>query len=161
VAGSGMAHRQSAGLLVYRNGVRGLEVFLVHPGGPFWQRKDAGAWSIPKGEFDEPESALNAARREFTEETGLALDGEFVALKPVRQRSGKVVQAFAIKADFDPGAIRSNTFSLEWPPRSGKMSEFPEIDRADWFDIAQANIKLIEGQRPLLVELETRLSAKR
>lgn len=121
----------SAGLLVYRKRAGRIEVFLVHPGGPFWARKDAGAWSIPKGEFDEKrESALDAARREFREETGFSIQGEFHPLEPVKQHGGKTVHAWAVAADFDASAARSNLFTLEWPPRSGRMREYPEVDRA-------------------------------
>src|SRR5215472_2928859 len=128
----------SAGLLLYRVRHGALEVFLVHPGGPFWVKKDAGAWSIPKGEAAAGEALLTAAQREFREETGLAVAGDFRALAPVRQPSGKVVHAWAIEADCDAGAIRSNTFEMEWPPRSGRRQVFPEVDRAAWLDLATA-----------------------
>jgi predicted NUDIX family NTP pyrophosphohydrolase len=155
-----MARAQSAGVLMFRRRSASLEVLLVHPGGPFWQRKDDGAWSIPKGEFLEGEAADAAARREFAEETGCALRGELLPLTPVKQPSGKVVHPFAIEGDLDPASIRSNTFALEWPPRSGIMREFPEVDRAGWFTIADARRKLIAGQRPILDELEGVLNAK-
>lgn len=131
-----------------------LEVFLVHPGGPFWAKKDDGAWSIPKGEFrEQEEAALDAAIREFREETGLTVAGTFRPLPPVRQRSGKIVHAWAVEADVDAGSVASNTFSLEWPPKSGRVREFPEVDRAAWFAIDAARPKLVEGQRVLLDHL--------
>jgi predicted NUDIX family NTP pyrophosphohydrolase len=155
-----MARAQSAGVLMFRRRNASPEVLLVHPGGPFWQRKDDGAWSIPKGEFLDGEAADAAARREFAEETGSALPGELLPLTPVKQPSGKVVHPFAIEGDLDPASIRSNTFALEWPPRSGIMREFPEVDRAGWFTVADARRKLIAGQRPILDELESVLKAK-
>ena len=152
-----MARVQSAGVLLYRRVGEALEVLLVHPGGPFWARKDEGAWSIPKGEFDAPEPAADAARREFAEETGVTLNGEFVALAPVRQPSGKIVHPFAVAGDLDPAAIASNTFELEWPPRSGRMQSFPEIDRAAWFTLDLARRKILKGQRPILDDFAARL----
>ncbi len=149
--------RVSAGLLPYRWQDGELEVFLVHPGGPFWARKDAGAWSIAKGELGPGEAPLAAARREFEEETGLVLDGEVIALAPTRQAGGKLVHAFAIEADLDPTSLRSNRFTLEWPPRSGERREFPEIDRAGWFGLEAARKKLLQGQLPLLEDLRRRL----
>ena len=149
--------KTSAGILLYRWRAARLEVFLVHPGGPFWARKDAGAWTIPKGEFAPGDDALTAARREFTEETGLALAGEAVALQPIRQAGGKVVHAFALEGDADPAAIASNHFTLEWPPRSGRRQEFPEIDRAGWFGIAEARQKLLASQHGLLEQLLARI----
>ena len=154
-----MTRKTSAGVLLYRFRDRRAEVLLVHPGGPFWQRKDEGAWSLPKGEFDEGESPEAAARREFAEETGLALDAPLIALAPVRQRSGKIVHPFAAEADLDTSAIRSNLFPMEWPPRSGRMQEFPEVDRAEWFDLASAARKINPGQRPILDELARRLAS--
>jgi predicted NUDIX family NTP pyrophosphohydrolase len=145
--------KQSAGLLVYRRGDKHLEVFLVHPGGPFWKNKDAGAWSIPKGEFSIGEEPLDVAKREFQEETGVPIDGMFARLDPVKQRGGKMVYAWAVAADFDASEIKSNTFSIEWPPRSGKLSEFPEVDRAEWFLFDAAIEKINAGQRPLLEQL--------
>jgi predicted NUDIX family NTP pyrophosphohydrolase len=145
--------KTSAGLLLYRWREGRLEVFLVHPGGPFWARKDEGAWSIPKGEFSDGEDPLAAARREFAEETGLVPDGAFVALTPLRQAGGKIVHAFAIEGDCDPSAIRSNSFTIEWPPRSGERREFPEVDRAAWFAIAEAERKILKGQLGLLAQL--------
>lgn len=145
---------QSAGLLLYRRTNGKLEVLLCHPGGPFWARKDDGAWSIPKGEFTAGEDPLCAAKREFCEETGQNVDGHFIELEPVKQPSGKVVFAWAIEADFDPAGLKSNTFTMEWPPKSGSRQEFPEIDRAEWFDIPTACCKLLTGQLPLLDQLE-------
>jgi|SRR5215472_10989634 len=144
----------SAGLLLYRLRQGAPEVFLVHPGGPFWTRKDAGAWSIPKGEAAAGEELLAAAQREFREETGLAVAGHFRALAPVRQPSGKVVHAWAIEADCDASAIRSNAFEMEWPPHSGKKQAFPEVDRAAWLDLATARGKITRGQLGLLDQLE-------
>jgi len=145
--------KQSAGLLIYRRKAGQVEVFLVHPGGPFWKNKDRGAWSIPKGEFAEGDDPLIAACRELTEETGFSAAGPFVELEPIKQRGGKIVYARAVEADFDAAAIVSNTFAMEWPPRSGKMQEFPEVDRAGWFDLEEAAAKINEGQRPLLEQL--------
>lgn len=145
--------RMSAGLLMFRRRTGVLEVFLVHPGGPFWARKDLGAWSIPKGEYEPDEDPLVAARREFAEETGIVPEGEFIALTPVRQTGGKVVHAFALEGDCDPETIRSNTFVIEWPPRSGQQQAFPEVDRAGWFAIDEAKRKLLKGQLGLLEEL--------
>ena len=133
-------------------------VLLAHPGGPFWARKDEGAWTIPKGEF-ENEDALAAARREFAEETGSVPEGEFVALTPCVQKNGKIVHAFALEGDLDVNTIKSNLFEMEWPPHSGKRSEFPEIDRAEWFTLAAAREKINPAQRALLAELEQRLKA--
>jgi len=154
-----MPRLQSAGVLVYRGRDETLEVLLVHPGGPFWQQKDDGAWSIPKGEFGEDELPEAAARREFAEETGAALPDRLIALTPIAQSRGKVVHPFAVEADLDADTLRSNTFTLEWPPRSGVMREFPEIDRAAWFSVADAQRKIIAGQRPILDELVQRLGS--
>jgi predicted NUDIX family NTP pyrophosphohydrolase len=150
--------KQSAGLLVYRRRRGDVEVFLVHPGGPFWRNKDLGAWSIPKGEFANGEDPLEAANREFHEETGFNAAGNFVPLQPLKQSSGKTVHAWAVEGDYDPGQVRSNTFQLEWPPKSGKTMEVPEIDRADWFVMDIARDKILPGQCRLLVELERYLS---
>jgi predicted NUDIX family NTP pyrophosphohydrolase len=151
--------KQSAGILAFRrNGAAGIEVLLVHPGGPFWKHKDAGAWSIPKGELAPNEEPLAGARREFLEELGLPIDGVFIALTPVRQRGGKTVLAFAVEADIDPSRVKSNTFSMEWPPRSGKEQEFPEIDSAAWFALEVALERINAGQAPLLQQLRERLS---
>ena len=152
-----MRGTQSAGVLAYRkrNGV--LEVFLVHPGGPLWTNKDAGAWGIPKGIFLPTEAPLDAARREFEEETGAAIDGNFHPLTPRRLKSGKLLHAFAIEGDVDAETLRSNLFSMEWPPRSGKRQSFPEIDRGAWFGLAEARVRINESQRPMLSELEALL----
>ena len=147
-----MATKTSAGLLLYRRQPE-LEVFLVHPGGPFWAKKDLGAWSIPKGEIGEGEEPLAAAVREFTEETGFTVDGDFQALSPLRQKSGKTVRAWAVEADCDPALLRSNLFSMEWPPRSGKQQEFPEVDRGAWFGIDEARTRIIGGQAGFIDEL--------
>ena len=152
------AGKQSAGLLLYRRPARRLQVLLVHPGGPFWQKKDLGAWSIPKGEFAAGEDALAAATREFHEETGLEVAGPLTPLTPVKQPGGKTVHAWAVEGDFDPRALRSNTFSLEWPPRSGRQQEFPEVDRAAWFDFDEAKRRINRGQAALLAELEQLLT---
>jgi len=146
--------KRSAGLLLYRVHEGALEVFLVHPGGPFWAKKDLGVWSIPKGEIDEGEDPLGAARREFEEETGFRPEGTFRELEPVMQRSGKIVHAWAIEGDCDAAAIRSNTFPLEWPPRSGRWMDVPEVDRAGWFSIPEARERILEGQRGLLAQVE-------
>jgi predicted NUDIX family NTP pyrophosphohydrolase len=149
--------KESAGLLLFRRLAGELEVLLVHPGGPFWARKDLGAWSIPKGEYEPGEDPLAAARREFAEETGLRLEGEFIALTPCRQRSGKIVRAFAIEGDCNPETIRSNTFTIEWPPRSGRQQTFPEVDRAAWFTVEKTKEKLLAGQVGLAEELASLL----
>ncbi|MGH8227681.1 MAG: NUDIX domain-containing protein [Steroidobacteraceae bacterium] len=151
--------RQSAGILLYRSGPAGLEVFLVHPGGPFWARKDAGAWSIPKGEYAESEDPLAAAQREFREETGVSATGPFLALRPIVQRGGKQVLAWASRGDLDPAQLQSNTFSLEWPPGSGTSREFPEVDRGAWFSLAQARTRALPSQLALLDELAERAAA--
>jgi predicted NUDIX family NTP pyrophosphohydrolase len=140
--------KKSAGLLLYRFQPE-LQVFLVHPGGPFWKNKDAGAWSIPKGEF-ENENALDAAKREFEEETGAAIDGEFIRLPEVKLKSGKVVLAFAIQKDFALENLKSNTIYIDWPPRSGRKMEIPEVDDWKWFEIKTAREKINPGQFPLL-----------
>jgi len=144
----------SAGLLMYRRVEGLLQVLLVHPGGPFWRNKDAGAWSIPKGEVDEAEDLLAAAKREFEEETGARVSGPFIALGSARLKSGKVVHAWAVEGDLDPAAIQSNTFSTEWPPKSGKQVEFPEVDRAEFFDLKAAKEKINSGQLAFLLGLE-------
>jgi predicted NUDIX family NTP pyrophosphohydrolase len=151
--------RVSAGLLPYRWRGDQLEVFLVHPGGPFWASKDDGAWSIAKGEIGTDEAPLSAARREFEEETGHSLAGEAIALAPVRQAGGKLVHAFAIAAEIDPAAIRSNRFTMEWPPRSGERRAFPEIDRAGWFGLEAGLRKILKSQIPLLEDLRLRLQS--
>lgn len=152
--------KQSAGLLLYRESAQGVQVLLVHPGGPFWAHKDDGAWSIPKGEFGDGEAPLAAARREFAEETGAGVEGEFIALAPVKLPSGKVVHAWAVRADFDPSQLRSNTFAHEWPPKSGRVQQFPEVDRAAWFSLEEARRKIQKGQAPLLERLRETLAAR-
>jgi len=139
---------------LFRRNVDGVEVMLVHPGGPFWTNKDKGAWSIPKGEFDETEDPLDAARRELHEETGIKANGKFIALQPVRLRSGKWVLAWALEKDVDVSKIRSNHFSTEWPPGSGRTKTFPEVDRAGWFAVTEANEKINPAQAGWLRELE-------
>jgi len=138
---------------MYRRTGPELELLLVHPGGPYWRRRDEGAWSIPKGEMDAGEDAEDAARREFMEETGVALAGALEPLGEVRQRGGKRVLAFAVEGDVDVQTLKSNTFEIEWPPKSGKMQVFPEVDRAAWFELPVAHAKILEGQRPLLDRL--------
>jgi predicted NUDIX family NTP pyrophosphohydrolase len=142
--------RVSAALLLYRISEGGPEVLLVHPGGPFWQRKDLGAWSIPKGEVAEGEDLLTAAQREFREETGFTAHGEPIPLGSVRQAGGKVVHAWAVRGDADPRALRSNTFEMEWPRGSGRMQSFPEVDRAEWFDLAEARRRILPAQSAFL-----------
>ncbi len=139
---------------MYRRRNTAVEVLLVHPGGPFWAKKDDGAWSLPKGIIDPGEDDLLAAIREFEEETGFAAEGDFIALTPRRQPSGKIISAWAIEGDCDPSAMKSNTFTMEWPPRSGNMAEFPEADRIEWFDIESAKTKIIKGQRGFIEEFE-------
>jgi predicted NUDIX family NTP pyrophosphohydrolase len=151
--------KHSAGLLMYRRDRGTLEVLLVHPGGPWWTNKDAGAWSIPKGEYLVEEDAREAAKREFKEETGLDAGDPLLELTPVRQ-SGKVVKAWAFEGDCDPAVLNSNTFSMEWPPRSGRQQAFPEVDRAAWFDMEQAKQKILKGQIGLLLDLADKLSGK-
>jgi len=138
--------KQSAGILLYKKIVNDLQIFLVHPGGPFFKNKDEGSWSIPKGEFLNDEDALIAAKREFEEETGQAIDGDFISLKSIKQKGGKTVYAWAVEGDIDHETIVSNVFDLEWPPRSGKMITIPEIDRAGWFDVTAAKQKINPAQ---------------
>lgn len=145
---------KSAGLLLYRKQNNKLEVLLVHPGGPFWAKKDEGAWSIPKGEMEPDGDPLAAAIRETEEETGIKTSGEFIELTPVKQKSGKWVYAWALQKDIDTATINSNQFELEWPPKSGTKKLFPEIDKAAWFTLAEAKKKMINGQIGLLTELE-------
>jgi predicted NUDIX family NTP pyrophosphohydrolase len=154
-----MPSKHSAGLVVHRSREGGLEVLLVHPGGPYWAKKDRGAWSIPKGEFDpiEETDALLVARREFEEETGQPIAGDFVPLKEIRQAGGKIVRAWAVAGDLDVSVVKSNSFTMEWPPRSGQSRSFPEVDRAEWFPIAEAKERILPGQRPLLEQLEALL----
>ena len=151
--------KRSAGILLYRRAAAGLEVFLVHPGGPFWAKKDEGAWGIPKGECRPGEDALAAARREFAEETGLRLEGEFVALGSFRQSSAKTVEVWAVEGDADPTRLESNAFTMEWPPKSGRMQDFPEVDRGAWFAPQEAARKILKGQVPILEALCSRLRA--
>jgi predicted NUDIX family NTP pyrophosphohydrolase len=147
----------SAGLLMYRQAADGLQVLLAHPGGPFWHNKDEGAWTLPKGEYESAEDALSAARREFAEETGIEASGPFLPLGEVKQKSGKRVLAWAFRGDCDPASLRSNTFELEWPPRSGKRQSFPEVDRAQWFALHEARVKILPVQRELLDRLDAAL----
>ncbi len=150
--------RRSAGLLMYRRGSQELEVFLVHPGGPFWANKDLQSWSIPKGEYAEDEVPLEAARREFEEETGFAAQGNFLELGSVKQSGGKVVSGWAFAGDCDPGNLTSNYCQIEWPVRSGRVIEFPEVDRGAWFSIADAREHILKSQRPFLDVLSQRLN---
>jgi predicted NUDIX family NTP pyrophosphohydrolase len=151
--------KKSAGLLVFRQGPERPEVFLVHPGGPFWAKKDDGAWSIPKGEFSESEDPLEAAKREFEEETGIAPTGEYEPLEPVKQPGGKTIYAWLVRGDFEASSIKSNLFSLEWPPKSGVTQQFPEVDRAAWFATDVARRKILKGQVPFIDQLERKLGA--
>jgi predicted NUDIX family NTP pyrophosphohydrolase len=151
--------KKSAGILLYRIKNKILEVLLVHPGGPFWIKKDAGAWTIPKGELNENEEPFDAAIREMKEETGILLIGDFIALAPVKQKGGKLVYAWANEHDVDPSEIKSNEFEIEWPPKSGKKRSFPEIDKAEWFDIKTAKEKMNAGQLPLVEELIKKLGS--
>jgi predicted NUDIX family NTP pyrophosphohydrolase len=152
--------KKSAGLLLFRKAGHSVELFLVHPGGPFWAKKDDAAWSIPKGEFAEGENPLDVAKREFQEETGFEMDGTLEPLVPVKQPSGKVIYAWSVEGDIDASAIHSNNFSMEWPPHSGKVQEFPEVDRGAWFPLPQARKKILKGQIPLLDQLEQKLQRK-
>jgi predicted NUDIX family NTP pyrophosphohydrolase len=145
--------KQSAGILLYRKTAQGLQVFLVHPGGPFFKNKDGGSWSVPKGEYLSDEDSLAAAKREFREETGHEITGNFIALSPIKQKGGKTVLAWAVEGYIDPENIKSNTFEIEWPPRSGKKQTFDEIDRGEWFDIATAKIKINPAQATFIDEL--------
>jgi predicted NUDIX family NTP pyrophosphohydrolase len=150
--------KQSAGILLYRTINRELQIFLLHPGGPFFVNKDEGAWSIPKGEFLDDENPLDAAKREFFEETGQTIDGTFSPLTPIKQKSGKMVFAWAVEGNIDATTNVSNTFEVEWPPKSGKTKGFPEIDKAAWFDIETAKIKIIAAQVGLITELLSHLN---
>ena len=149
--------KKSAGLLMFRRKNAFIEVLLVHPGGPFWSKKDLGSWSLPKGEYED-EDPLQVARREFEEETGYPVTGNFLPLTPLRQSSGKIVSAWAVEGNCDAAGIKSNTFLLEWPPRSGRQQEFPEVDRADWFSLSLAREKILKGQAGFLDQLEQLLS---
>jgi predicted NUDIX family NTP pyrophosphohydrolase len=153
--------KQSAGLLMFRRGDGGPEVLLVHPGGPFWAKKDLGAWSIPKGEYLENEAAIDAARREFTEETGFPISGDLLPLGEVKQSGGKLVFAWAFDGNADPSALASSSYcTLEWPPRSGRTIKFPEVDRCAWFTIAEARSHILKGQSPFLDTLVNLLALK-
>jgi predicted NUDIX family NTP pyrophosphohydrolase len=145
--------KRSAGLLMYRRRGGAVELLLVHPGGPFWAKKDDGAWSIPKGEYDDDEAPLAVAKREFAEEVGAVPDGDFVDLGEVTQAGRKVVRAFALESDFDVARLQSNTFEIEWPPKSGRKRSFPEVDRAEWFAPDAARRKILAGQRPFIERL--------
>ena len=151
--------KKSAGILLYRTKNKIVEVLLVHPGGPFWLRKDAGAWTIPKGELNADEEPFDAAIREMKEETGIILKGNFLELTPVKQKAGKLVYAWATEQDVDPSEIKSNEFEIEWPPKSGRKKSFPEIDKADWFDIKTAKEKINPGQLLLIEELIVKLKS--
>ena len=156
-----MARTQSAGVVLYRRREKTVEVLLVHPGGPFWARKDLGAWTIPKGEIEEGEGPEVAARREFAEETGVALTAALVALPPIAQSRVKTVHPFAAEGEFDPASLRSATVSLPWPPGSGRTSTFPEVDRAEWFALDEARRRILPGQRPILDALQALLDGER
>jgi predicted NUDIX family NTP pyrophosphohydrolase len=155
-----VSRKESAGLLLFRRRDGEVEVLLAHPGGPYWKRKDDGAWTIPKGEIEAGEERLAAARREFEEETGYRPRGEAQSLGSIRQPGGKVVHVWAIEDDWRPSDLASNTFEMEWPPRSGRRSTFPEIDRAQWFDIEAARVKILKGQTELLDRLLSALSPR-
>jgi predicted NUDIX family NTP pyrophosphohydrolase len=149
--------KKSAGLLMYRRSAGELQVLLAHPGGPFWRTRDDGAWTLPKGEYETPEEPLDAARREFTEETGMEASPPFLPLGEVVQKSGKRVLAWAFAGEFNPAQLRCNTFEMEWPPRSGRRQSYPEIDRVEWFTLGDARRKMIAAQLPLLDRLEAAL----
>ena len=150
--------KKSAGILLYRLTNKILEVLIVHPGGPFWAKKDLGVWSIPKGELNDNESLLDAALREFQEEMGEQISGNFIPMTPIKQNNGKIVYAFALEHDFDELKTKSNTFTMEWPPKSGKKHEFPEIDKGQWFDFTTSNQKLNECQAFIVDELVEKLN---
>ena len=149
--------KKSAGLLLFRVVASHLEVLLVHPGGPLWAKKDDGSWSIPKGEFAETEDPFEAAKREFKEELGSLVTGEAILLKPLRQPSGMIIYAWGVRGDFDPATMKSNTFTMEWPPKSGQKREFPEIDKAGWFPIEVAMRKIVKGQSDFIDQLKEKL----
>lgn len=151
-------NKKSAGLLPFREISGSLQILLVHPGGPIWARKDEGAWSITKGEFEE-EDPLEAAKREFEEETGITPTGDFIPLEPVQQPGGKLVYAWAVRTDLDPATFQSNPFSMEWPPKSGQQQQFPEIDRAEWLTLKSARRKILKGQASFLDQLKRRLGS--
>jgi len=152
--------KTSAGILLFRKLPTGVQVMLVHPGGPFWANKDGGAWTIPKGETGPNEDVLAAAKREFCEETGIAIEGEFLELGAFKQPSGKAVMAWACEGDFETSKLKSNTFSLEWPPKSGKQYEFPEVDRARWFYLADSLSKITKGQVPIIGAFAQKMGIK-
>ena len=152
-----MIKKQSAGIILFKIEKNKLMIFLVHPGGPYWQKKDEGAWSIPKGEFNEGENALVAAKREFMEETGYTISGNFIELTPIKQKSGKTVYAWAVESNIDAGNIKSNSFEIEWPPKSKRMMTYPEVDKAAWFTIEVAKTKINPAQIALIDELATKL----
>ena len=152
-----MAKKLSAGLVLYRKRGAEIEVFIVHPGGPFWAKKDDGVWSIPKGEYLDGENPLSVAKREFVEETGSQVSGAFIELPVAKQPSGKIIRAWAVEGDLDAASVRSNHFTLEWPPNSGRMQTFPEVDRGLWCSLTLARRKLLPGQRVLLDGLEERV----
>ena len=152
--------KQAAGILVYRIKNKRLEVFLVHPGGPIHKNKDIGAWQIPKGEFESDEQPFDAAKREFTEETGQEVDGKFIELKPAKYKSGKIVFAWAVEGEVDENKITSNFFSMEWPPKSGRQQEFPEVDRGKWFTVEEAKQKILPALVPFIDELVEKLQAR-
>ena len=152
--------KRSAGILMYRRAVLRLELLLVHPGGPFWKKRDAGAWSIPKGEYAPGEEPLAVAVREFEEETGAKLLGEFQPLGDVVQKGGKIIAAWALEGDLDPATIRSNTFEIEWPPKSGRTAAFPEVDRAGWFSPDEARDKIVPSQSLFITRLEERIARR-
>jgi predicted NUDIX family NTP pyrophosphohydrolase len=154
------ARKRSAGILMYRREGGDILLLLVHPGGPFWAKKDFGSWSIPKGEYTEGEDALAAARREFAEETGYRLEGEFQPLGELTQSGGKRVVAWAVSGDFDPRTLTSNRFEMEWPPRSGQIQSFPEVDRAAWFRVAEARKRLLRAQTTFIDRLLDRISGE-
>lgn len=152
--GENIMPKQSAGILMYRSRKGITEVFLVHPGGPFWAKKDEGAWSIPKGEYESGADVLEAAKREFEEETGFSVEGRFTSLTPIKQKGGKSVRAWAVEGDVEAENIKSNTFTMEWPPKSGKQKEFPEVDRAGWFPLHAAKKKILKSQVPFIEALQ-------
>ena len=146
---------KSAGILLFRNQTGTVEVLLAHPGGPFWSKKDNGSWSVPKGEYLDSENPLDAARREFKEETGIELSGSFYELTPVRRKSGKVISVWCLQGDADPEKCVSNVFKLEWPPKSGNFKEFPEVDKVEWFPLESARLKILPGQLSFLLQFAT------
>jgi predicted NUDIX family NTP pyrophosphohydrolase len=152
--------KRSAGIILFRKSHGRFEVLLVHPGGPFWSARDEGAWSIPKGEYSESEDALTAAKRELQEETGIVASEPLMELGVFKQPGGKLISAFAMKSDFDPRKLTSNSCTLEWPPRSGRVAIFPEVDRAAWFSIEEAKSRIVEGQIPILQSLAKKISHK-